>query len=488
VREGFEYPFSPIDPVGGAHIDPPSVAIYETLLRKGPGGAARPGLAESWSTSEDGLSWRLALRRNATFHSGQPCDAAAVARALHGCRWGADPTRQVWYWDPVDEVKVVDEATLEFSLHYPYPRLPTLLWGTHTAIHNEASRLAEGAAYGRTVVDGTGPYRLQSWALGEIVATRVGTDASRPETITWISLTDDDARRAAARAGDVSVLRCPPPDLWPQLGGAAGDWHPVELPQDSNAYLALNFEAEQFDFHRVEMRRALSSAIDRHRLVGVGLGGHGQPTLGPIPPHDPYYRLDDPALIAPAQPALAAAALDRLGWTLDAAGRRQRGGMYLSFHCVTQEDQAFRRIAALIVEDLDRIGVGIEFEFVPPFEAFYQACEAGPHSLMSKWLWQDPMEAIIGFSASWCDGGPNWQHAWIPELDAAYGRWLRATTPAEFDGAALSVQTVFASELPYIPLLTPTDTWLIRNDVEGYTPIAGILYPEYEPSSSRAKS
>jgi peptide/nickel transport system substrate-binding protein len=487
VREGFEYPFSPIDPVGGAHIDPPSVAIYETLLRKGPGGVALPGLAQSWSIAEDGLSWQLRLRPGATFHSGQPCDARAVAAALHGCRWGADPTRQVWYWDAVDEVRVVDSTTLEFTLHFPYSRLPTLLWGTHTAIHNEASRLANGADYGVTIVDGTGPYRLQSWALDQVSAVRVGDDSGRPARITWVSLTDDDARRAAARSGELSVLRCPPPGLWAELGGPASGWRQVELPQDSNAYLALNFAAEQFDFHRVEMRRAISSAIDRPRLVGVALGGHGQPTLGPIPPQDPYYRLGDPALVGAAAPDRAAAELDRLGWTQGADGRRQRDGRPLAFHCVTQDDQAFRRMAELIVEDLARIGVGIDFEFVAPFQPFYDACEAGPESLMSKWLWQDPMEAIIGFSASWCDGGPNWQHARVPELDRTYGDWLRADTPAAFDQAATAVQTVFASELPYIPLVTPTDTWLIRNELPGYTPVAGILYPEYGSSAVRVE-
>lgn len=130
------------------------------------------------------------------------------------------------------------------------------------------------------------------------------------------------------------------------------------------------------------------------------------------------------------------------------------------------------------------MGISIEYSFVAPFAPFYEAAEAGPHSTMSKWLWPDAMEAIIGFSASWADGSPNWQHARIPELDRAFGEWLRARTPQAFSNAATLVQTVFAAELPYIPLLTPTDTWLIRNDVEGYRPMPGILYPEYEPSTT----
>ncbi len=88
LREVFEYGFTRLDPVGGAHIDPPSVAVYETLLRKGPGGVALPGLASSWEESSDGLSCRVSLREGARFHSGRPCDAAAVLEALERCRYG----------------------------------------------------------------------------------------------------------------------------------------------------------------------------------------------------------------------------------------------------------------------------------------------------------------------------------------------------------------------------------------------------------------
>ena len=35
LTEVFEYPFTRLDPVFGDHVDPPSVAIYETLLTKG---------------------------------------------------------------------------------------------------------------------------------------------------------------------------------------------------------------------------------------------------------------------------------------------------------------------------------------------------------------------------------------------------------------------------------------------------------------------
>ena len=46
LHEGFDYPFSRLDPFGD-HIDPPSVAIYETVVVKGPDGEAHPALADA---------------------------------------------------------------------------------------------------------------------------------------------------------------------------------------------------------------------------------------------------------------------------------------------------------------------------------------------------------------------------------------------------------------------------------------------------------
>lgn len=478
LREGFEYEFSAIDPVGSPHIDPPSIAIYETLLRQGVGHVPLPGLAVSWGVAPDGLSWTFVLRAGARFHSGEPCDAAAVVAALHGCRWGDHPERQLWYWDAVDEVTAIDESTVSISLHHPYPRLPALLWGTHTAIHNERLRLAHPGEYGFTVVDGTGPYRLVSWSRDEIVAESVEEDES-PRTIVWTSLVDEDARRRAARADEVSVLRAPPWGLWQELGESHGAWDLVELPQDSNAYLALNFRRADLDFDKDDMRRAVSLAIDRPELVREAFGGHAAATLGPVPPHDPYFRGVAPELVGGARPSDAIEVLEGLGWVPGDDGVRERDGVRLEFECVTQDSVAFHLMATVLQRNVRAVGIAIDVRFVPPFADFYAACEQDPPAILSKWLWPDPLEAIVGFTSAAGEGSPNWQHASVPELEDAYVAWRTAATAAEYDEAATRVQRLFSERLPYIPLLTPTDTWLVRRDEHDFVVAPEGLYPEY---------
>ncbi len=99
---------------------------------------------------------------------------------------------------------------------------------------------------------------------------------------------------------------------------------------------------------------------------------------------------------------------------------------------------------------------------------------------MSKWLWPDSVDALIGFTATRAIPFPNWQHASIPELDGAFGRWLRA--PASGLAAAASeVQAVVARQLPYIPLVTPNDVWVHAPELTGYRPFKANLYPFYQP-------
>ena len=210
LREAFEYRFSRLDPTG-AHIDPPSVALYETLVAKGPDWRPHGLLATGWTISPDRLEWRFDLRPGLRFHSGAQCDSAAIVRAYEALRRELVEDDQVWYWDPVDTVAADGRDTVVVRLHYPYTRLPSLLWGTHTAVHNEALRAADRDRFGVEVADGTGPYRLVLWSEERIVAERwddypgalpsfLSAAGLPPPRIEWTALRDPgEAARAVAR-------------------------------------------------------------------------------------------------------------------------------------------------------------------------------------------------------------------------------------------------------------------------------------------------
>ncbi len=107
----FEYRFTKLDPIGGDHIDPPSVAVYETLLKKGADEQPEPGLASAWSDLAGRSPLASRASRRGEFHSGDACDAPGGRRRPRALPVGGRALqRQLWYWDPVDRVSAVVRA------------------------------------------------------------------------------------------------------------------------------------------------------------------------------------------------------------------------------------------------------------------------------------------------------------------------------------------------------------------------------------------
>lgn len=457
---------------------------------KGPDAKPYPYLAEAWTTSPDGLDWRFRLRPNLRFHSGAPCDAASVAAAMHRLRWGFYEDRQSWYWDPVDRVTVEEQETLHFRLHHPCPNLPSLLWGTHTAIFNEALRAGEPDAFGERLADGTGPFRLSRWTPEHVVAERwggypgapakfMGSTGTAPiDAVEWISIPDEVERLQALEDGRVHCLHGPVPSEITRLESDPR-FRVVRHGQSANVYLGLNWSATELGFDDVRVRRAISLAVDRDRVVQAAVGGYGRGTWGPLPAWDPMY---EPAVdsVAKTDAAYARRLLDEAGWITGSGGVREKADRRLEFECVVQDDDVHRRVAHSLAVQLAEVGVGLAPRPVPPFKEFYAALEAGPASFINKWLWQDGMDAIIGFSASWCRPFPNAQRASVADLDQAFHSWVRATNYLEMKEAASRAQKVVADQLPYVPLLTPEDVWVVDRHVGGYQPYPATLYPFYQ--------
>src|SRR6266536_2228836 len=47
-------------------------ALHDALVKRMPAGDNTPSLAESWTTSRDGLTYEFVLRKGAKFHNGEP--------------------------------------------------------------------------------------------------------------------------------------------------------------------------------------------------------------------------------------------------------------------------------------------------------------------------------------------------------------------------------------------------------------------------------
>jgi ABC-type transport system substrate-binding protein len=278
-------------------------------------------------------------------------------------------------------------------------------------------------------------------------------------------------------AGELESVHAPPTD---QVARLADDpaYEIYRYPQPSSMYLTLNWEHTALGFDDVRVRRAFSLAIDRPEIVATALSGCGSPTWGPLPPGLEFY---DPSIDAAGVTDVrgAAAQLDAAGFLRGVDGIRERDGHRMVVPCVLQDDEQFRRVGDVVAKQLARIGIVLQLSFAKPFVEFYEACQPAPTASINKWLWQDPMDALIGFCAS--DKRPflNWSNASSPQLDAAFEAWTRGESADDLQVAATRAQAAFAEDLPYVPLLTPDDVWVWRARFSGCEPAPGTLYPNY---------
>ena len=64
-------------------------ALHDAMVKPMPGNLQAPCLAESWSASEDGLTYEFVLRKGAKFHNGEPVTAEDVKFSFERYRGAA---------------------------------------------------------------------------------------------------------------------------------------------------------------------------------------------------------------------------------------------------------------------------------------------------------------------------------------------------------------------------------------------------------------
>jgi peptide/nickel transport system substrate-binding protein len=485
LREGFDYDFSRCDPTG-VHVDPAWCAVYETATIAGPDGEVGPMIAERWErATPDSPVWQFRIRPGVRFQSGEACDAAAVADAL---RLHADPVEapiNAFFWRNVKGIDTDGDGQVLIELHEPSVGMPRLLRSWHSAIHNQSRRRLEGEDFGWKTCDGTGPFRFVESVPGSHLdvarwdgygGAKTRWEANRGpahlDGIRWIPILDDRDRATALEEGDVDCIQNA--SLLDVEGLAANpQLQVIEFQQSALVYLGLDHGATSIGFDDVRVRRAVSYAIDRQALVANDLMGHGWPAFGPIPSHSQWYS-PEVEKTGGFDPRKSAELLDAAGFGAGADGVR------FELEAVVLDDATVRRVSATIKQMLEEVGIRLTLVTIPGFADFYARLREHPQAFISKWFWPEPVDAIIGFIASWGrDGGPNFQGSSDAEIDRACRAWEIAQDDEALRGAAVEIQLRAAATLPLIPLFSPAAVWAHHRRVRNWRPNRHDLYPLY---------
>ena len=309
-----------LDPALNASIDGGNtlLTIEEPLLIIDENNEVQPGQAESYTVSDDGLTWTFTLRDGLKWSDGSdltaadfeysfkrlasPDTAAPYAETVVGMIDGyqdaignpdadgnttTDPD-----WDALNVHASEDGKTLTIQLSYPCSYFDKLAAFVATAPVQQATVEANGDAW-CTEPDTficNGPYMITEWTPSErIVLSKNpyyvgGWDSSKivSDTITLLLLEDSSASYAAYNSGEAQLVKDVPTDEIPSLTRAedGGDFYLDEIM--GTYYITLNDQEEPFTDVRV--RKALSLAIDRDYVANTIMQGIYTPATALVGP------------------------------------------------------------------------------------------------------------------------------------------------------------------------------------------------------------
>lgn len=278
-----------LDPTAGAASAIREVTyanLFEGLTRIDAAGEVKPGLAESWTVSPDGLTYTFKLRSGVTFHDGTPFDCGVVKFSYERAVAPGSVNAQKGLFEPIARTECPEPHTAVVTLKRPSALfLFDMGWGDAVMI-SPAS-----ATENKTRPIGTGPFRFKRWVRGDRVElernpTYWGTPA-RLSAVTFRFISDPSAATAAVLAGDIDAFPLfPAPEAVDQFKADARFAVHVGT-TEGKTIVALNNTRKPFDDIRV--RRALAHAIDRKALVDAAQSGFGVPIGSHYVPGDPGY-------------------------------------------------------------------------------------------------------------------------------------------------------------------------------------------------------
>jgi peptide/nickel transport system substrate-binding protein len=473
------------------------------------------GLAERYSCTPDGLTCTLSLRQGVTFSDGTPFSSADVLfsfRAVYDEKTGSPIAGGLLIGGKPLSVTAPDDHTVVVTLPSPYgPGLRFLDSLPILPKHKLEAALTAGTlrdAWGPTTspsdMAGLGPFVLQEYKAGErLVYARnprywkrdqAGTQLPYLDRLT-IEVTPEqntellrlqagqaDLTQSEIRAEDYAVLKREADAGKLRLADAG-------LAFDSDAFwFNLKPEAKANDPRRgwlqsVELRRAVSLAVDRRAFGDSVFLGAAEPVWGPVSPSNTtWYAPDAAGVVArPAHdPGKARVILAGLGMrdTNNDGMLEDKAGKPVRFSIITQKgNTTLEKGAAAVRDDLQKVGIAADLVPLEVGALVDRMMKADYDALYFRFLTTDTDPAMaMDFWLS--SGGAHvWNMAqekpatpWEAEIDALMRRMAGETDLAARKQTFNQVQKIFSDNLPVLYFAVPRLYVATSMRVEGATP------------------
>ena len=447
--------------------------VYDPLVRYDENYDPTPSLAESWSVSDDQLTWTFKLREDVLWHDGEPFTSADVKYTYDlilesglGYMYGS-------YMTGITEIECPDDATVIMSTDSPKanmlmnttPILPKHIW--------EAIPVEEIETYVNEEMVGTGPFRFDSSADGVLKLVKNDSyfeETAKVDSYVFVSYDNGNTLTQALMLGEL--------DGAISLNSA----QKTQLEEDGNitviaasvpgfTQIGVNcWDDPASEGHPAlkdkTVRQAIDCAIDKQKIIDMAYGGIGEVGTTLINKGDFFHY----------EPAEEARGYDveKGNFLLDAAGyadidgdgmRENKAGEKMQFRLITIGDNTEEvKAGQMIASDCQKIGIDIKTETMDD-GALYDNVIAGSYD-MFIWGWGADVDptGILELLTTAQIGGNNEPFFSNERYDELF--YEQQTTMDEGDRQAIvfELQKIAYVESPYIILVYDKDIQAVRSD------------------------
>jgi peptide/nickel transport system substrate-binding protein len=345
--------------------------IYNRFIERDSGGKFHPGLAESWEISEDGLIWKMKLKKGVKFHDGSPFNAEVAKWFLNEMATGPS----AYMVAGIDRIEINDPHAITIYFNNPEPNMLFNLSTSFMCVPSMKAYQKYGEDYGIKYVVGSGPFKYESWKPGDSL-----TVVKNPEytwgpgfaknkgpalidKVVYREIKDESTRFLELKTGKLDVLFSVP-TMFLEKVKQDPKVNVVRLPGVVLFHMVMNTQSEPLN--DLMVRQGIAQAIDQDSITKNVFAGAGQPAHNYLISSLPSSNVPKEFQIYHNLEA-ANAALDKAGWKAGTDGIRiNKDGQRLELKMWAKNESTYRRVAEVIQAQLAQVGVDAKITLLDP--------------------------------------------------------------------------------------------------------------------------
>jgi dipeptide transport system substrate-binding protein len=483
--EGSPEGFAPMLFTAGTTFDASSKPVYNRLIEFERGDTMTvPGLAESYTVSDDGLVYTFKLRPGVKWHTtagftpSRDFNADDVVFTFMRQLDANHPFNKVSggtyeYFTSMDmnnllkSVEKVDDLTVKFTLGAPQaPFIANLAMDFASIMSAEyADQMLAAGTPEKIDLEpvGTGPFQLVDYQKDAVIRYKANEafwgGKAAIDNLVFAITPDASVRYQKLKAGECHVMAYPNPADIPAMAQDP-DVNLLEQEGLNIGYLGYNTEKKPFDDARV--RKALNMAVNKPAIIEAVFQGAGKAAKNPIPPTMWSYNdaiQDDPYDPEAAKKLLAEAGVTDLKTNLWAMPVQR------------PYNPNAKRMAELVQADWKAVGVDAEIVSYEWGE-YLKRSSAGEHeTVLLGWTGDngDPDNFLFALlSCEAAKGGANRARWCNQEFNDLITKAQRSSDLAERTKLYEEAQVVFKREAPWNTVAHSVVHQPVRKEVVDY--------------------